>query len=265
MNLPLPPSAFARESRLLLRQLAQSKRRLNRSTAGEWYLTGKRKKAVPDRLVAEMIARSLLGELPDGTFAPTIAGNRLVMATSRDSSLLAQHALVSPPAAPQSPQVNRTECAVHWLANRSDKSGKPLLSAIQLAAAERIRIDYEMAGLGTRVTVNWDIAESNDGYRLPRIEPAERAVAAKARFFSAIEAVGEELSGVVFEVCCLAAGIEQAERRLRLPSRSGRVVLQLALTALARHYGLASPGRKAHVASVLRSWAMPGFRPELDN
>ena len=40
------------------------------------------------------------------------------------------------------------------------------------------------------------------------------------------------------EVCCLAAGIEQAERMLELPQRSGKAVLALALTALARHYGL---------------------------
>jgi hypothetical protein len=62
------------------------------------------------------------------------------------------------------------------------------------------------------------------------------------------------------QVCCLSAGIEQAERVLDLPQRSGRAVLGLALTALARHYGMAAPRRRDSIAG----WAIDGYRPVSD-
>ena len=59
------------------------------------------------------------------------------------------------------------------------------------------------------------------------------------------------------QVCCLSAGIEQAERVLDLPQRSGRAVLGLALTALARHYGMVAPQRRDSIVG----WAIDGDRP----
>ena len=50
--------------------------------------------------------------------------------------------------------------------------------------------------------------------------------------------LGEGLATILLEVCCLERGLEAAERRLGWPSRSGKVVLRLALARLALHYGL---------------------------
>ena len=50
--------------------------------------------------------------------------------------------------------------------------------------------------------------------------------------------MGPELAGVLVEVCCYLNGIEAAEKKFGWPRRSGKTVLQIALSTLARHYGL---------------------------
>ena len=67
---------------------------------------------------------------------------------------------------------------------------------------------------------------------------------------------------MLIDVCCHLKGLEVAERAAGWPQRSGKIVLQLALTSLARHYGLEKPaasetGRSAGV----RHWGSEGYRP----
>ncbi len=70
-------------------------------------------------------------------------------------------------------------------------------------------------------------------------------IAARQNFHAALDAVGPELSGMLVQICCLSAGLEQAERLLELPQRAGKAVLALGLTSLARHYGFLRPSRGA--------------------
>jgi Domain of unknown function (DUF6456) len=60
-----------------------------------------------------------------------------------------------------------------------------------------------------------------------------------------LAAVGPELCGVLVDVCCELRGLEEAEKTRGWPQRAGKVVLQLALTRLARHYGLDGARRGA--------------------
>jgi hypothetical protein len=64
-------------------------------------------------------------------------------------------------------------------------------------------------------------------------------------------------------VCCLEIGLEAAEQAHRLPPRAGKVLLQLALTYLARHYGLLAPAPTG-AAHRLRHWGDADYRPSLD-
>jgi hypothetical protein len=89
-------------------------------------------------------------------------------------------------------------------------------------------------------------------------ELSDGAIAARERYMNALDAVGPELAGMLAQVCCLAAGLEQAERVMNLPRRSGKAVLGLALTSLARHYGLL---HRRQGSAGLKSWGLDDYRP----
>jgi hypothetical protein len=91
---------------------------------------------------------------------------------------------------------------------------------------------------------------------------SDAAVAARQRFYRALEAVGSELAGLLVDVCCHDLGLAAAERVRGWPLRSAKVVLELALTALARHYGLIAPERPSQ--SRPRHWGDDDYRPTLD-
>jgi hypothetical protein len=158
------------------------------------------------------------------------------------------------------PVFNDAESPLSWLRMRRDKSGRPLIDDSQYLAGERLRLDFERAMLGRRTTTNWDSAGSGRGGNTAA-ELSDGAIAARQRYHKAMEAVGPELSSILMHVCCMASGIEQAERMLNLPSRSGKAVLGLALTGLARHYGLNGAGHPKQSASA--QWAMADYRPSI--
>jgi hypothetical protein len=89
----------------------------------------------------------------------------------------------------------------------------------------------------------------------------DSAAAAGQRVRRALGAVGPELSGVLIDVCCHLKGLEMAERAAGWPQRSGKIVLQLALTALARHYGLVSPPPPEIGSRRVRHWGSDDYRP----
>lgn len=151
------------------------------------------------------------------------------------------------------PSFNDAEGPLTWLRARRGKDGRPLLSDAQYLAGERLRSDYERAMLSRRITTNWELAGAGGRSGPVAAELSDGAIAARQRYHAALDAVGPELGSMLAQVCCLSAGIEQAERLLDLPQRSGRAVLGLGLTALARHYGLL----KAVQRPAMASWS-PG-------
>jgi hypothetical protein len=169
------------------------------------------------------------------------------------------------PAASQ-PGQNLDESPLAWLRRRRGKDGAALISDMQFMAGERLRADFTFAQLGPRVTANWDAALGAAGGRRSGpgggVEIADHVMGARVRVAAALKAVGPELAGILLDVCCFLKGIEDTERSVGWPQRSGKVVLQLALSALARHYGMGET--RPQGTSQPRHWGTADYRPSIN-
>ncbi|MEJ0075957.1 MAG: DUF6456 domain-containing protein [Alphaproteobacteria bacterium] len=150
--------------------------------------------------------------------------------------------------------VNELESPLAWLARRKGRDGKPLIEAVQLQAGERLRADFTRANLTPSVTASWDPSRAQ-GRRGQSGGGTftDAVVAAREQVNRAVEAVGPEFSSVLLDVCCFLKGLEDVERERRWPARSAKVVLQLGLDRLARHYGLAEVAR-GRARAPIRTW-----------
>lgn len=159
-----------------------------------------------------------------------------------------------------------SEGALSWLRRRRDKSGRPLLTDAQFSAGEKLAADFWHAQMAPRVTANWSSVAPSQRVRRATpgvgVEMSDAVVAARQRFSRALGAVGPELAGILVDVCCHDMGLEAAGHAAGWPQRSAKVVLELALTRLARHYGLIAPERPA--ASRLRHWGDEDYKPTMD-
>ena len=125
--------------------------------------------------------------------------------------------------------VNLAESPLGWLHARGHLDDR------LFEAGERLRADYERAQLAPAVTMRWDpvrIRSTGDG----RLAPAERQIAARARFDGAIAAAGKGLADILWRVVCACEALPAAEKGLEWPARSGKLVLRIALDRVADFY-----------------------------
>lgn len=130
--------------------------------------------------------------------------------------------------------VNIAESPLSWLRARK------LVDARQYEASERLRLDYEKAALGPSVTMHWDASPIARGRRgAPGgLDPTMMQLSAKQRFERVLTEVGRGLSDILWRTVCACEPLPAAEKAMGWPTRSGRVVLALALDRLADAYGL---------------------------
>ncbi|MBS8225229.1 helix-turn-helix domain-containing protein [Vannielia litorea] len=139
---------------------------------------------------------------------------------------------------PRKIRYNRAESPITALARRREKDGKPFLSADLVAAAERLREDFEMAQMGPRVAQNWDnfLTAGTRGQFNAASGPANGPSASRERVAGALRDLGPGLGDMVLRCCCFLEGLEAAEKRMGWSARSGKIVLRIALQRLKRHY-----------------------------
>ncbi|SIN92472.1 DUF6456 domain-containing protein [Vannielia litorea] len=148
---------------------------------------------------------------------------------------------------PRKIRYNRAESPVTALARRREKDGKPFLSADLVAAAERLREDFEMAQMGPRVAQNWDnFLTGGTRGQFDTSGPANGPAASRARVAQALRDLGPGLGDMVLRCCCFLEGLEAAEKRMGWSARSGKIVLRIALQRLKQHYE-ESYGPEAHM------------------
>ncbi len=134
--------------------------------------------------------------------------------------------------------INDGESPLAWLARRKGRDGRPLIDAHRFAAGERLRADFTLGNLTPRVTSSWEAPVARGTGNQRGGEISDTVIAARQRLRRALDAVGPEFAGLLVDICCFLHGLEDAERARGWPSRSAKVVLQLGLDRLARHYGL---------------------------
>lgn len=269
---------------IILRRLAKRNARLKPAPSRESrcvktpgyvvYVDGRQAYAerVPAESVQEWLSAGLIEPCNDG-YQITQAGLCwLKRRLSSTDNFQAQHQtrylrVIDVEGMKRAAVVNDAENPLRWLASRKGKGGAPLLSPFQVEAGERLRADYQFAGLSARVTASWSpAAQSGASAGTPGDASAmqDNVLAARQRVVQALAAVGPELCGILVDVCCHLKGLEDAEKAEGWPQRSGKVVLQIALTRLARHYGLISDDQlNERVRRKLQHWGADDYRPEI--
>lgn len=158
--------------------------------------------------------------------------------------------------------VDEAESPLAWLARRRGRDGQPMIAPHQLLAGERLRADFTRAQLTPRTTSNWESPISS-GARGAAGAFTDTMITARQRFNQALDTAGPEFSGLLVDICCFLKGLEDIERARAWPTRSAKIVLQLALDRLARHYGYAAkitgPGH-----APVRTWLAEGAEFKVD-
>lgn len=145
--------------------------------------------------------------------------------------------------------VNDSESPLAWLARRKGRDGRALIDTRQFLAGERLRADFTRGNLTPRITSSWSMPTSGGSPGGGAAGMTDLIVASRQRLKHALEACGPEFSGLLMDVCCFLRGLDDVERQRGWPQRSAKIVLQLGLDRLARHYGLkaelqgSAPGR----------------------
>ena len=136
------------------------------------------------------------------------------------------------------------------LARRHDRDGQPFLNRDLVAAAERLREDFELSQAPRQGSADWEqflavaLAEEPDASALPppRGPGSPGVLAARERVCAAMGDLGPGLADVALRCCCLLEGLESLEKRMGWSARSGKIVLRIALQRLQHHY-LRTQGR----------------------
>ena len=219
----------------------------------------------PDALIDDLIARGLLEERGGGV-APSRRGRRFVETGPQDRQQ------EQSPARPRvsdsrSSSTRPPESPLEWLHRRKGPDGQPLIGRAAYEAGERFRAEYTRAGLMPRMSADLTGNIPGKGRRAGSRGPAmvlDAALDARDRVNRAIEAVGNEMSGLVVDVCCHLKSLGDAERERGWPKRSAKVVLDMALSRLARHYGIAEEARGRARAGGIAHWGSEGYRPRIE-
>lgn len=123
------------------------------------------------------------------------------------------------------------------LSRRTSPAGDPFLSAEMVAAGERFREDFELAGTDKDFDPDWEayLATNNaSNTNAPLTNTA--AGQARTRVERALSDLGPGLGHVALRCLCFLEGLEQTEKDMGWSARSGKIVLRIALDRLCRHY-----------------------------
>jgi len=159
-----------------------------------------------------------------------------------------------------------SQSALDWLYRRRDRDGQTMISEEEFRAGDRLRKDFMRGSMAPRTTAAWGVGGHHGKRR--RVSPdqdvnfQDNTLAAQERVRNALNSVQLEFRSLLMDVCCFDIKLTELERKFGWPQRSGKLVLQLALRQLARHYGIIYD--KPDTGGRVSHWATPDYRPNLE-
>lgn len=238
--------AFHRQTRHLLKLLSREGTRLVPSGMGNFVLERQQRRTretFDASLIATLARKDLLSHDAERNHLISDAGRayaaraeaharRLPLDAFRHQHLCAETAKI--PGEKELAVLRDHGESVLSLLARARKDAAAFLTPSEHDAGERLRADMTMAALVPRLTTNLAACGAHGG-KAQGAPMTDQVVAARQRVNRAMEAVGEEFSGILFDICGLNMGLEAVEQQRLWPRRSAKLVLKLALGCLARH------------------------------
>lgn len=204
-----------------------------------------------DRLEITGPGRSRLARLDAGEADPFFAQHRQTGSSHMEVEGAKRQVLV-----------DFAESPLARLAARRNGKGEAMLEPALFEAGERLRRDLTFAQMTPRMTANWDPGLAGGERNGAPMTYSDIVVAARQRADLALRAVGPEFAGLLMDICGFLKGLEQVEAERQWPRRSAKLVLELALVSLARHYGLEREARGPDRSKGLRHWGSEDYRPQ---
>ncbi|MEM9356098.1 MAG: DUF6456 domain-containing protein [Pseudomonadota bacterium] len=159
----------------------------------------------------------------------------------------------------------REKSALDWLRGRRQKDGSQMISEIEFEAGDRIRRDFWFGHMAPRVTTSYQSVPKAGRFAVGgdcSVDLRQGVLDARERVRRALDAVGSDYSGLIVDICCLDRKLSDVEVDSGWPKRSGKIILQLALRQLARHYGLLKDRSHRHGdVQPKRHWGDHDYRP----
>ncbi|MGO4525624.1 DUF6456 domain-containing protein [Microvirga sp. 2MCAF35] len=234
---------------------------VHRRRSGVSVGAGRFASAVADALVRQDLGRWEQSASGRKTLRLTKVGEaclRRASAPEADMAFFHQHretdvAIVESETGVARVRVDSDESPLDWLRRRKGRDGEPMIDEASYQAGERLRTDIMLAGLLPGVTARWDGMPRSGGPGSPS-ESTDRMVAARQRLRNAFDAIGGDFSDLLLDFCGFLKGLEQIERERQWPARSAKIVVRLALSRLAEHYGIEASARGPAASRGIRTW-----------
>ena len=172
---------------------------------------------------------------------------RRYLAGGADEVFLAQHKLIGAAGGEGAlaGAIRQTRAApLQWLKARKQAKGYGLQS-VDFAAGETLARDFDRAAFHPQQTMNWQGMVFVDAGASSAPDVPAQVLDARRKLQAALDFTGPGLAEVAFAVCCSEIGLEECERDMALPKRSGKLMLKMALTRLSIFYGLQSAAAAA--------------------
>jgi len=214
------------------------------------YVSGDRRRRPAAKLstaqVKQLASDGAIASQGDrGTFVLTQAGRARLQraAAAKDEAFLAQHGAMEDRAVMEAGGAQQMRRAVgsaglKRLTALRDAAGAPWLAPDEIAAALRLRADWEAGQAGMVSGSDWTAPPRGAVARGPsnaQEVAVNAACDARSRVAAALARLAPPLRRVVERACLAEEGIESLERSEGWPARSGKIALKLGLAQLAAH------------------------------